>query len=132
MILGIGVDIAKNNRFSSWLKNEKKILRFFHPSEINFSSLSLQMLSSRFAGKEAFVKALGLGFENIELKSIAVLKNEKGKPYFSLEGEAKKALERLGGGAVHLSLSHEKDYAVAFVIIESKILMDKEGEHFGN
>lgn len=119
MILGIGVDIAKNSRFKSWLTNEKKILRFFHKSEIDFSKLTVQMLASRFAAKEAFVKALGLGFENIELQSIAVLKDEKGKPYFFLEGEAKNALERLGGKSVHLSLSHEKEYAIAFVVIES-------------
>lgn len=119
MILGIGVDIAENSRFASWINNEKKVLRFFNKNEIDFSKLSLQMLASRFAAKEAFVKALGLGFENIELKSITVLKDEKGKPYFSLEGEAKKAFELLGGKNLHLSLSHEKKYAIAFVIIES-------------
>ncbi len=97
MILGVGVDIAKNKRFTSWLINEKKILRFFHKKEIDFSKITVQMLASRFAAKEAFVKALGTGFHNIELKSIAVLKNAKGQPYFYLEGEEKKAFERLGG-----------------------------------
>jgi holo-[acyl-carrier protein] synthase len=120
MILGVGVDIAKNKRFASWLRNEKKILRFFHKKEIDFSKITVQMLASRFAAKEAFVKALGIGFHNIELKSIAVLKNAKGQPYFYLEGEAKKAFERLGGEKVHLSLSHEKEYAIAFVVIEAR------------
>ena len=111
MILGVGVDIAKNKRFASWLRNEKKILRFFHKKEIDFSKITVQMLASRFAAKEAFSKALGTGIgKELSFQDIEILPNKQNKPVIKTENYS---------GAVHLSISHSKNAAIAQVILEN-------------
>lgn len=125
MIYGIGTDIAKVSRFERWLKNDALIERFFGEDE-RFSgscekntSAGCQHYAARFAAKEAFAKALGTGFVGLTLRDFWVIKDEDGKPSFSF-GEATRKLlsRRVGECAVHLSLSHEKEYATAFVVIE--------------
>ena len=76
--------------------------------------------ASRFAVKEAFSKALGTGVAGFQLGDIYVGHNEDGKPELYLEGRANALVEmRCGKSArISVSLSHEKEYAVAFVVIE--------------
>ncbi|MBQ7159489.1 MAG: holo-ACP synthase [Treponema sp.] len=125
MIYGIGTDIAKVSRFERWLKNNELISRFFAEEE-RFTgtfeknpSAACQHYAARFAAKEAFAKALGTGFVGLTLKDFWVIKNEEGKPSFAF-GEATRNMlfQRAGKCVVHLSLSHEKEFATAFVIIE--------------
>ena len=123
MIYGIGTDISEVKRFKKWLENPSMINRFFNEEEF-FSGegaleRKLQHYAARFSAKEAFVKALGTGFKNFSLKEIYVTKDIEGKPFINVTGNAEKILrERCGNCSMHLTLSHEKEYAVAFVVIE--------------
>lgn len=125
MIFGIGTDISKVSRFEKWVKNEKIINRFFNSNEIvEFDEKKLNCLCEyyavRFAAKEAFSKALGTGFVGLELSDFGIVKDEQGKPYFIFGKKTKSVLEKIVGleYKVHVSLSHEKEYATAFVVIE--------------
>ena len=121
MILGVGVDIVKTSRFLSWEKDEKLILRFFAKEEADYicskKTLAHLSLASHFAAKEAYGKALGVGLKGMKLKDISVHFFE-GRPVLRLKDNAKMIFEAKGGRYIHLSLSHEKENAVAFVVIE--------------
>lgn len=124
MIFGIGTDIVKISRLNSWIENQNLINRFFNEKEIvteKSKQYLLEHYASRFAAKEAFVKAMGTGFLNFEMKDIFVTNNELGKPILNVEKSALEFLKkRCENFNIHLSLSHEKEYAIAFVIIEEK------------
>ncbi len=123
MIAGIGVDIVQVKRFERWIMNPKLLERFFHPEELKivFSKKNGACLSlaARFAAKEAFGKALGSGLKDFKLKDIMVGNKENGQPVIVLHKTAKQALEKSGAVKVHVSLSHEKDNAVAMIVLES-------------
>lgn len=77
-----------------------------------------QHYAARFAAKEAFMKAIGTGWRNgIMFTEIGVLNNELGKPEIILEGKAKEIAKNLGVKHIHISISHLKDVASAFVIL---------------
>lgn len=125
MIYGVGTDISEVKRFKKWVENPSIIHRFFADEEL-FSSEGnpeegkvLQHYAARFSAKEAFSKALGTGIKDFSLKEVYVLKDSEGKPFINVSGNAEKVLKkRCGECSIHLSISHEKDYAVAFVVIE--------------
>ena len=123
MIYGIGTDIAKVQRFEKWVKNPDMIERFFNEKERSTGkseASQCEHYAARFAAKEAFSKALGTGISGFELNEVFITNNGDGKPFLNIEGKAKKIMEERCGKncSVHVSLSHEKEYAVAFVIIE--------------
>jgi len=122
MITGIGIDIVNVSRMKRWIGNQKLLERFFHSEELALASSrknsAAQTLSARFAAKEAFGKALGTGLSFISLKDIMVLNKENGKPYILLNGTAQKAYESSGANRVHITLSHEKDNAIAMIVLE--------------
>ncbi len=122
MIAGIGVDIVSCERLRPFLEDQKKGLRFFHPEEYDYAAKNgtgaLQSLAAAFGAKEAFGKALGTGLAGLNLADIQVAHTTTGKPELILWESAREAADRLGVTAVHLSLSHEQDTAVAFVILE--------------
>lgn len=122
MICGIGTDISKVSRFEKWVNNPGLYLRYFNKSEIKESKsvhAQCEHLAARFAAKEAFSKALGTGII-FDLKDVYVTNDNLGKPILNVEGKAADILkDKFGNCKVHVSLSHEKEYATAFVIIES-------------
>ncbi len=122
MILGCGIDMVKVERFSKLSTDNKFIERFFHPEEIAYSIEnsvnSSEILAARFAAKEALGKALGTGIGSLTLKNICVKKTENGKPCLHVFDDVKDALHVMGVENIHISLSHEKDYAIAQVILE--------------
>ena len=127
MICGIGCDIAKIARFQSWLEKPEMIARFFNERELfpgQHASLGRRMewYAARFAAIEAFAKALGTGFSAFKLADIYIEKNCDGQPFLRVTGGAREKLESLYGRdtQIHVSLSHEKEYAVALVIIERR------------
>lgn len=122
MIVGIGIDIIDLDRigkiyerfgakFINHILTQKEIAAMpKHPSSY---------LASRFAVKEAAVKALGTGFSNgITPKSIELSKDALGKPILQLTGNALNRANYLGAHFYHVSLSHERNAAVAIVILE--------------
>ena len=122
MICGIGTDISEVKRFQKWVDNSHIYKRFFNEKEImekGSNSAKCQHYAARFAAKEAFSKALGTGIV-FELKDVYITNDELGKPLLNVEGKAADILkDKFGNCNLHISLSHEKEYAVAFVIIES-------------
>lgn len=124
MIFGIGCDIAKVSRFEKWALSKDMISRFYNESERISENAGLQrkceFYASRFAAKEAFSKALGIGICGFNLNEVFVSKDDSEKPEIKVLGNAKKILEEKCGPKykIHVSLSHEKEYALAYVVIE--------------
>ena len=123
MIIGIGIDIVRINRIERWLDDTKLLERFFDSEELALASsrnnAAPQTLAARFAAKEAFGKALGTGLSDITLKDIIILNNDNGKPVIKLKGTAEEALRKSGAQKVHISLSHERENAIAMIILEA-------------
>lgn len=122
MIFGIGVDITAVKRFEKWVNSPDMIERFFNEKEIKSGkSLSAvcQHYAVRFAAKEAFSKALGTGISGFNLKDVYITNDENGKPIINVQNSAEEILKkRCQNYKLHVSLSHEKEYAIAYVIIE--------------
>jgi len=122
MITGIGVDMVEVKRMERWLGNSALLNRYFNQAELDLvvsrKNSAAQTLAARFAAKEAFGKALGTGLAEIELKDIIVINNDKGKPDIKLTGNAQKAFEKSGAVKAHLSLTHEKENAIAMIVLE--------------
>ena len=124
-IVGIGVDIVKNKRISSSLKNKNFINRTFSKKEILISnkiSNKSGYFSKRFAAKESFVKALGTGFRNnLNFKDIQILNDKLGKPFYLINSKIIKIIKKkkkIEAFNLFLSISDEKDYSIAFTIIQ--------------
>ena len=125
MIAGVGIDVVHVSRMERWQKIPGLLERYFTPEELeavlqkgNSASLSL---AARFAAKEAFGKSLGNGLSGIVLKDIMVKNRHNGQPEIFLSGTALAALERNGAKRIHLSLTHERDNAIAMVVLEYEI-----------
>jgi len=122
MITGVGIDVVYVKRMERWLLNSRLLERYFHPEEIEFASSKgksgAQSLAVRFAAKEAFGKALGTGLAGLTLKDIAVLNKAGGKPEMKLSGTAQIALNKSGADKVHVSLTHERETAIAMIVLE--------------
>ena len=124
MIGGIGTDITEVKRFEKWVKNPQMLERFFNEKEMSTAksdSAKCQHYAVRFAAKEAFSKALGTGITGFNLKEVYITNNSEGAPLLNIEGAALSLMkERLGECKAYVSLSHEKEYAIAFVVLERK------------
>ena len=125
--LGNGVDIVENKRFSKSIKNINFINRVFSKMEIELSSKyknKTNYYAKRFAAKEAFYKTLGTGLRNnYKFKDVTVKNDKYGKPSIVINDKLKKMIYKqfkLKKFKLHLSLSDEKKYSIAFVIL-SKI-----------
>jgi len=123
-IYGIGTDIVSVKRIKLSLKNKNFIKRVFNKQEVLKCKKIVKKYNcyaKRFAAKEAFAKALGTGISNgINFNEIIVLNKKSGKPYINLIGTTKKKIEKIFKKKeikISLSLSDEKDYAVAFATI---------------
>ena len=126
-ILGIGVDVIKNNRIRALIKNKTFINRTFSLSEIKFSiknTKKTNYFAKRFAAKEAFVKSLGTGFRNnLNLKDIEIFNDKIGKPYYFKSKKINNIIKskfKIKKYNLFLSISDEKDYSVAFAILQTK------------
>ena len=123
MIFGIGTDIVSISRTQSALDRfgERFAAKILSDTELEIfkqSMMPANHLAKRFAAKEAAVKALGLGFrEGISMKHIQVHNDELGKPYLEFHGRAAELALELGVGDGYISISDEKDYALAFVTL---------------
>ena len=127
-IIGNGVDIIKNSRINNSLKIKGFLNRIFTEKEIQQGKKlknKINFYAKRFAAKEAFVKAIGTGFRsNINFIDIEIKNYKNGKPYILLSKKLKNFLQKkfkIQKYKVFLSLSDEKDYSIAFVVIDKKI-----------
>ena len=126
-ILGIGVDIIQNKRIKSSIKNRLFVLRTFGNKEIYFSkntSDKTNYFAKRFAAKEALAKSIGTGFRNnLNFKDIQILNDKIGKPYYQKSKKIDKIINKkfkVKTYDLFLSISDEKDYSIAFTILQTK------------
>ena len=128
MIYGIGTDLINSERVEKLLNKfgDKFLFKIFSNEEINNSKKSYNKalyFSKRFAGKEAFWKAISPNRENtLHLNEIEILSNDNGKPYVNLIGITKNKVSNLEKSLnctfnFHISISDEKPHALAFVTI---------------
>ena len=122
-IYGIGADIISVDRIKKSIKKKIFLGRVFSNEEIAKCSKLTNInncYAKRFAAKEAFSKALGTGISNgINFNEIIIMNKKNGKPFIKLKGKTMKIVEKKfkKKPKIALSLSDEKKYAVAFVII---------------
>lgn len=126
MIHGIGTDIVKVSRIERLHKLytqafADRILTTHERLEWIHSNKPVMYLAKRFAAKEAFSKAMGTGLRSpVTLQNIGIANDTAGKPEFMYAPELKKWMDKQGIGKVHLSISDEEDYVIAYVISEQK------------
>ena len=126
-ILGIGVDIVKNKRIQSLIKNRNFIKRTFGIKELKFSKEKIDKtnyFAKRFAAKEAFSKSFGTGIRgNLSFKDIEILNDKMGKPFFYKSKKIDQLMKKkfkIKKYDLLLSLSDEKDHSIAFSILIKK------------
>ena len=122
MIYGIGIDIVKNVRIRQAVERwGKRFLdRVFTAEEIAYAFRKgdpYHALSVRFAAKEAFIKAFSPD-DVVALTDVEIRNQENGKPLLQIRGRTGESLKKKSVHKIHVSLSHEKDFSVACVIIE--------------
>jgi holo-[acyl-carrier protein] synthase len=124
-IIGIGVDIVENQRIKLSLKKKNFLNRTFGNKEILHSKKIVNKnnyLAKRFAAKESLAKALGTGFrDGLNFKDIQILNNKLGKPYYVLSDKLKYFIYKkmnIKNFDLFLSISDEKEYSIAFTIIQ--------------
>ncbi|HEB02743.1 MAG TPA: holo-[acyl-carrier-protein] synthase [Nitrospirae bacterium] len=121
MILGVGVDIVSNQRIEEAVQTFDAFLeRIYTKDEIAYCykrAKPYPSLAARFAAKEAMIKAIP-SCEAIPMTEIEVVVEDNGQPSIQPGKTLKEELDKAGATAVHLSISHEKSYSVAYIVIE--------------
>ncbi|MCJ7682039.1 MAG: holo-ACP synthase [Candidatus Aminicenantes bacterium] len=123
MIYGVGIDMIETARVEKQLlRNERFRDRVFSPFEIEYCESKknkAQNYAARFAAKEAFMKALGIGWrKGLSFKDIEVRNDDLGKPTIVLHGKARDLADERKIRNIQVSLTHLKDIAGAHVTIE--------------
>ncbi|HOI32575.1 MAG: holo-ACP synthase [Bacteroidales bacterium] len=123
MIFGIGNDIIEVNRMERQLNNstslKEKLFTSREQAYADDKASKYQHYAARFAAKEAFFKALGTGYRyGMAFHEIEVINDELGKPIIHLHGKVKEFIEKQQVKHIHLSISHVKEMASAFVVLE--------------
>ena len=119
-MLVTGVDIIEIERIGKIVNRYKHrfLNRIYTPQELSYCNNRVNQLSTRFAAKEAVMKALGTGTK-VNWKDIEVRNNNLGKPILTLHNKAAKILNQISykNIRIEVSLSDEKNYAISNVII---------------
>ena len=120
MTLASGVDIIEISRVKGVLERygQRFLDRVYTAGEIAYCRGRAPNLAARFAAKEATMKALGTGVRGVAWKDIEVVRHESGAPSVLLHGRGKSRAQRLGVRDISLSISHSREYAVAFVVVQ--------------
>ena len=120
LTMTVGIDIIEVKRIEKAIKKwgERFIKRIYLPGEITYCKArrdTYVCFSARFAAKEAFSKAIGIGIRKISWKDIEVTHDNRGKPSLIIKGKSSKIL---GKRDLDISISHTDNLATAIVIIE--------------
>ena len=117
----VGVDIVEIPRIERVIKRWGKTFleRVFTPAELKRYN-NTPSLAARFAAKEAVLKALSACDKGISWQDIEILAEQNGKPRVNLIGKARLQADTFAISRINISLSHAKDYAVAFAVGETE------------
>src|SRR5438270_12701853 len=124
MIVGTGVDIAEVGRIKAAVERfgERFLRRVFTPAEVRYcmgKPNAAERLAARFAAKEAGMKAIGTGLRyGVTWQDVEVVRLPRQRPMLEFHGKAADFAARIGCKRTHLSLSHTKEQAIAYVILE--------------
>lgn len=123
MIVGLGVDIVDQQRIQGGIEKlgERFLSKIFTAQECQLCQQyqsPFARYAGKFAAKEAFLKAVGHGLFQIPLPDIAVLNQTNGAPYLHLTGKAAALINQLAVTQTFLTISHDKQMAVAVVVLE--------------
>ena len=122
MLIGVGCDVIEIARVQRAVERQSFVERVFAPEEIAYcESRGKQAAASyaaRFAAKEAVLKALGTGLRGGELKEIVITNDELGKPSVQLLGYHAELASKLGVKNIEISMSHSREMALAYVVME--------------
>lgn len=118
----VGVDIVEIGRIRKALARfgNRFLYRVYTEKEVVFCRGRVQELACRFAAKEAVSKALGTGLRGISWREIEILPDRRGKPLVFLHGKALARAQEIGLKEFAVSLSHEREMGVAFVVGSSE------------
>jgi holo-[acyl-carrier-protein] synthase len=124
MIYGVGIDMVKTVRIQQAVERwgNRFLNRIFTEQEVAYAyrkSNPYPSLSARFAAKEAFIKAFSPG-RVISLTDVEVRNQDTGKPLMEISGRTGELVKQKSIRKIHVSLSHEKNYSVACVVIEGE------------
>ena len=121
-----GIDLVEIGRIAKSMENPRFLERVYSPEELellrsrakadtplHLSPSAVNTAAANFCAKEAFAKAMGTGVRGFSLSEVSVLRDELGRPYLSLSGNAAKLAQGL---ILSVSLTHAKDYASAVVM----------------
>jgi len=125
-IFGIGVDVLRVERMQKLLDKhgDKLLQRLLAPKElreVKARKNRARALAMCWAAKEAFLKALGTGFDGIGWKEVGVVREENGRPVLIFDRVMKARLKALGVGKSHISLSDDGGLVCAYVIVERAV-----------
>jgi holo-[acyl-carrier protein] synthase len=126
MIVGTGVDITEVDRIQAAVKRfgDRFLHRVFTPAEVRYcmgKPNAAERLAARFAAKEAGMKAIGTGLRHgITWQDVEVIRLPGQRPTLEFHGKAAEFAAMLGCKRTHLSLSHTKEQAIAYVILEGE------------
>lgn len=122
MIIGIGTDIVEIDRINKAIERTPNFInKLFTKKEIEYfisRKMRPEFIAGKFAAKESVAKALGTGFRKFGFRDIEIDKDELGKPLVLLSGEAKEIANKFGDYKLHLSISHGRENAIAYAILE--------------
>lgn len=121
-MIGLGIDLCRISRMRRMMENVKFLPRYFSEEEQEYVALRGKMgpdsAAAIFAAKEAALKALGTGFAGVRPQDVVILHGPSGQPYYDLRGAALARMREMGGGRMHLSMTHEEDLAAAVAVLE--------------
>lgn len=120
MLTGVGCDLIEIERMKKACEKEAFLLRVYTEEERRQADGRLSVLAGTFAVKEAVAKVLGTGFRTFMPKDIEVLRDDLGKPYVVLHGNAKKLAEEKQLKRIEVSISDTKELAMAFAVGEGE------------
>lgn len=122
MIIGVGTDIIEVKRIRAAIaKNERFVTRVYTPAEIAYCQQKSRpelSFAARFAAKEAVSKAFGTGIGKIGWLDMEITNEQSGQPIVHLSGKCAMIAQEKRIKAIHLTLSHTEEYAVATAILE--------------
>ena len=122
MLIGVGCDVIEIARVQKAIEREAFVERVYAPSEIAYcrsrGKQAAASFAARFAAKEAVLKALGTGLRGGELQEIVITNDALGKPRVKLVGYHAQLAEQLGVKNIAISMSHSREMALAYVVME--------------
>ena len=124
MIVGIGTDMIEIKRIEKAAEKESFLQKYFTEEERRFFQSKggkSETIAGRFAAKEAAAKALGTGFRGFGPIDIEILCDGRGKPILHFYNGAAEIKRQKNISAVHISISHNRENAIAFVVLEGGV-----------